>query len=483
MKKLLFYLMVMPAISLFTACSEDHDEFDNSGITVFLTSADLTSDGYFDGLMYYKVVSNSPQEVIINKTAKSAVTVDISEYISINRSKYKCTGISKEAFQDCRNLTTVNIPSSITTIGEDVFLGCTALQKVNIKDLDAWCKIPFPNEYSNPLYYAGHLFLNGVEVTSLSIPNSVNKINNYAFIGCEGLTELTIPNGVMKIGREAFSDCKSMTKVTIPSSVTEIGSLAFYNCDGLRKVQIEDTDAWWKISFSDSESNPLYYAGHLYLNDSEVTELTIPNGIMEIGSYVIANCSSLTEVTIPNSVKSINRNAFSGCSNLKEVKIPNSVTSIGNGAFYNCSSLDTVAIGNGVTAIDDRAFQNCSSLKEMVIPNNVKNIGSQVFSYCSNLAKVNIGSGVKVIGYEVFADCSSLTDVTIGSAVEKINDAFGRCSKLEFIHCQAVTPPSLNYDCFEPSIYNTATLYVPKEAIDAYKVDWVWNRFMNIEEE
>ena len=359
MKKLLFYLMVMPAICFLTACSEDHDEFESSGITVFLTSADLTADGYFDGLMYYKVISNSPQEVIINKTAKSAVTVDISEYISINRSKYKCTGISKEAFQDCKNLITVNIPSSITAIGKDVFDGCDALQKVNIKDLEAWCKIPFPNEYSNPLYYAGHLFLDGVEVKNLSIPNSISNINDYAFVGCEGLTEVTIPNGVMGIGDEAFSGCKNMTKVSIPNSVSKIGDNAFYDCSRLQKVQIEDMNAWWKISFANRDSNPLYYARHLYLDDSEIKEVTIPNNVTEIGPYVISNCNSLTEVTIPNSVKKI-------C----------------DGAFENCSSLEKVNIGNGVTEIGYSVFSNCSSLKEITIPNSVTNIGACAFRNC-----------------------------------------------------------------------------------------------------
>ena len=141
--------------------------------------------------------------------------------------------------------------------------------------------------------------------------------------------------------------------------------------------------------------------------------------------------------------------------------LPNSITSIDYAAFSGCSSLDKVNIGSGVIVINDMAFYGCSSLTEITIPDNVKIIGSQAFTNCSSLTETTIGSSVVMIGYW----------------------AFGNCSKLESVHCKAIVPPSYDSDCFEKKTYDTATLHVPQETMDAYKADRMWARFKNIKEE
>ena len=100
------------------------------------------------------------------------------------------TSIGGSAFSDCSGLTSVTIGNSVTSIGRRAFYGCSGLTSVHILDIAAWCNIDFPGSYSNPLYYAHHLYLNGEEVRDLVIPNSVTSIGNSAFKGCSELLDV-----------------------------------------------------------------------------------------------------------------------------------------------------------------------------------------------------------------------------------------------------------------------------------------------------
>ena len=198
---------------------------------------------------------------------------------------------------------------------------------------------------------------------------SVTSIGNGAFNYCSGLTSVTIPNSVTSIGYDAFSHCSGLTSVTIPNSVTSIGTQAFYGCTSLTSVNISDLAAWCNIKFSGSDSNPLLFAHHLYINGNEITNLVIPNSVTSIGDYAFSGCSNLTSVTIPNSVISIGYSAFFECSGLTSVTIPNSVTSIGYSAFFECSGLTSVVIGSGVLSIGTSAFSNTNLKKTIWLTN------------------------------------------------------------------------------------------------------------------
>ena len=350
------------------------------------------------------------------------------------------------------------------------------------------------------------------------------------------IRELTIPEKffydgveytVISIEDNAFYNYGILTSLEIPKSLTSIGSGAFRDCSGLTSVHITDLESWCKIVFSGNDSNPLFYAHHLYLNGEEIKDLVIPSSINSIGNYAFRGFSGLTSVTIPNSITSIGNYAFCDCSGLVSVEIPNSVidlgkytfynctsltsaslgnsvTYIGDGAFWGCSSLTSVAIPNSVTSIGDSAFRGCIGLNSMTIPNSVTSIGRFAFSGCSGLTFVEIPNSVISIGSEAFRSCSSLTSVTIPNFVTAIGDyafagcnnltsvtipsyvnligrnAFYGCIKLEKVYCYAERIPRTDFGVFNDSNYKNALLYVLAELLNYYKTTEPWSQFGTI---
>ena len=372
--------------------------------------------------IYYNLVSKIQEAEVTSNSNKYTGSVVIPEKVTYESVEYSVTSIGNSAFDGCKGLTSVTIPNSVTSIGYSAIDGCSGL-------------------------------------TSITIPNSVTSIGRCAFRYCSGLTSVTIPNSVTSIGGSAFRNCSGLTSVTIGSGVTSIGDYAFENCSGLRKVIVKDIAAWCGIKFDGYGSNPLSYAKHIYSDeDTEITNLIIPNSVTSIGNLAFSGCTSLTSVTIPNSVTSIGSCAFYKCSGLTSVTIGSGVTSIGFHAFSGCSGLTSVTIPNSVTSIGVGAFRECRGLTSVTIPNSVTSIGGAAFSGCSGLVTIILGSGIKEIRSSVFASCPELTDV----------------------YCYAINVPNTESDAFNDSYINYATLHVPAESLNAYNTVAPWKNFKEI---
>ena len=368
---------------------------------------------------------------------------------------YSVTGISQNAFRGSSELTSITIPSSVTSIGGGIFDVCTSLASIIVEEENSMYD---SRENCNAIIETASntLFLG---CSASTIPNSVTSIGNNAFNGCTGLTTMAIPNGVTSIGGGAFSGCSGLQSITIGSGVTTIGNEAFNECGNLTKVELNNNAL---VSKDNKSSSPTPITS---IFGPQVKEYVLGEDVTSIGSNTFFDCYNLTSVQMSNNVTSIGESAFQGCYKLATVKMSDNITSIGNFAFCQCYNLTSITIPSGVTDIElwtfdgcgsitkvmlnsnafvskkfhstsslsrhfghqvkeyvlgeevtsigDYAFENCTGLTSIIIPNNVTTIGESTFQNCNGLTSINIPKNVTSIGENAFYGCTGLTAIQI----------------------------------------------------------------------
>ena len=341
----------------------------------------------------------------------------------------------------CGSIESVSLPNGLTTVGDWAFYSCSSIKTV-------------------------------------TIPGGVTNIGKSAFGVCSALTDITIPNSVTSIGDYVFLNCYSLKSITIPDSVTNIGMSAFYNCNLLKKVRIlnenctiinegatlgspanttvygfknSTAQAYAKnygYSFQEIQDNSGECGANLTWSfDDNTRKLTI-TGSGAMDSWDSASDrpwntfrAKNQDVSLPYGITEIGNYAFSGCSGLKSFAIPGSVINIGDYAFNSCGLLADLTIPNSVKSIGDYGFCGCTSLKSVTIPDGVTSIGKYTFYGCRALIDITIPTNMKSIKEYAFYDCVSLKSIAIPTSMENIERyTFYNCVSLKSI----TIPNSMN---------------------------------------
>ena len=259
------------------------------------------------------------------------------------------TGINGFAFDECKNLTSVTIPDSVKSIRNYAFMR-SGMTEINL---------PESIEDLSTYTFEGSAWLEAKRAE-----NPLVIVNHILIDGraCKG--EVVIPEGVKKIASFSFVDCDAMTSVSIPDSVREIGESAFASCDKL-------------------------------------TDLTIPAGITAVSDYLFTDCKGLTSVTIPENITSIGERAFAGCVNIRTAELPGSLTEIGEAAFQHCYALREITIPASVEKIGNYAFEHCG-LTSFTLPSTVRTIGDGILNYCESLTDITLPENLECIPNDTF---------------------------------------------------------------------------------
>ena len=427
----------------------------------------------------------------------------------------------------------INVPNGI--INGDFVWSISEEDDVNIlvRYLGAASELILPDDYNGENYVIGNdAFYNCKNLRSVTIGNSVTSIGDSAFENCKNLRSVTIGNSVTSIGDSAFYNCSGLTEVTIGNSVTSIGDWAFSGCKKITKLVIADGTETLPLgnSFTDCPFVKLYLGRDYSYNTTDspfsnkktLKEITIGNSITSIREKEFLNCIGLTSLTIGTGVLSIGTNAFSyydnnNYSNLDIKKViwltntppqgyetvagevnyvaNNRYSDLSNVTIYpylsslfevdgikyvpvspserTCDALEcsyettisNINIGKTVSfkgiemnikavkpytfydntnitkatidsefkgSIGDYAFAYCNKIDEIILPDGVTSLGGSAFEGCSSLASVEIGSGIPALNDNAFYGCTPLSKITIPANVTSIgNNVFGNCSSLE----------------------------------------------------
>lgn len=427
------------------------------------------------------------------------------------------TNVSPSAFAGCSNIVAVTVLPWINVAsifadskdkiaqvtlmaGTDVpassYSGCSSLVRVDVESLSDWLSLRFGNAEANPLHTGAALYIGGVELTELLIPDGMTKMHYYAFNGCGGLRRVEIPSALVSSEYGAFSGCERIRSVEFESfpnaNFLYTGPIEQPLINGLYPriaIQVEAgveakqsslelrgpcnyTFNWRHknsltfppLPFTVEENFAVYLDGNVMsaIDDFEWQEcsITIPDGVHTV-KWRHQNATSMLEYLNDGRIDFMPIWQY-GPKYPGEVAVPyraaaclfpdsfDRIEYVECGAdipdwyFSSCSGIVTCVVKDGVSSIGDGAFHNCKVLRAFAVPDSVLRVGEYAFRGCESLMFFDIGHGVESIGNNAWMDCINLQEIKFPNSVRSVGDSlFKNCHELKKVVFAGAPPENL----------------------------------------
>ena len=289
-----------------------------SAVTAFAADTSTEQEASYKGYKYAYTVNggNATITKFLGPDASTKSTGSYNIEIPTELNDIRVTGLGDYSFAVdadsdagypgnslCRNIHSVTIPESVTSIGKYAFARCSSLTSLKLGE--------------NIKTIGDHAFYYCIKLESVTIPQSVTFMGDRAFTGCAQLNSLTINDAAISIGDWTFDECYKLTTLSLGEKIKTIGDYAFYDCRILNNV-------------------------------------TIPQSVTSIGDHAFGGCYGMDSFTIKDATTSIGKYAFSDCQSLTTLSLGENITTIGDDAFRSCYKLETIMLPAGLTS-----FGNC----------------------------------------------------------------------------------------------------------------------------
>lgn len=251
----------------------------------------------------------------------------IPDTAMIKQTPYKITRIASGAFKYEKQLRQITLGQELREIYANAFEGC-----INLKGT-----LHFPNN----LIHIGEDAFAGTSISNFDGCEKLTELADGVFADCWQLTTIAIPDNIQKIGFGAFAGCTNLTTIQFGANINHIYEAAFYGCKLLKKLYYTGTLAdWCRITFDTPDANPLQYVQEFYIGNAKSQQLVIPDGTTQIREYSFYKCQQVTD----------------------EIYLGNDLTDIGELAFYGCKNIKAIHIGTHARRINHRAFEGCNRI-------------------------------------------------------------------------------------------------------------------------
>ena len=376
--------------------------------------------------------------------------------------------IESYAFWYCKKLTKLNLPDSVTTVMEAAFGGCDALNGVTLSpDHPALAVVDgvlFNTVDSVLLWYP--VTRNGREY---QVPDGTRRIGSEAFFRSK-LEKIVLPESVEELASSSISGCDHLRTFNVPSKITKMDDV-ISSCDKLEAIEVSPENEVYEsvdgVLFDKTTHTLIKYPpvrrGSSY---------TVPEGTEAIASYAF-DAAGLNEIVLPDSLRVIGSNAFRFCDKLRTLLLPEGIEEIDSFAFQYCSSMERFVLPMSLKTIDANPFLHCSSLKEIVVPEDhpvltlvngcLVDTEEMTIVTCPETLKEQklvFPDGIRAVGDDAFEYCKGIAEIVFGEGLETIGTyAFHGCDNLK----RMVLPESvteINRSAFDLSKVKDNTVFV-----------------------